>query len=147
MSFRERTAWITLATILICLGVYYGAITSGLVAYNTWNAFHLALVSLAALALLQVVLNLAASVLNPKDARTPRDERERMIHARSHIIGYYVLMLGLAGLLVSTHIPIHVREQDVLEVVVRTVNLGMLVMAAAAISVAVAQIVMYRRGY
>jgi hypothetical protein len=79
-------------------------------------------------------------MLNPRDARTPRDERERMIHARSHVIGYHVLIFGMALVLLSTHVPLHANFG------LNTVNFGVLVMVIAALSVAVAQIIMYRRG-
>jgi hypothetical protein len=143
MSFRERTAWITAITIVICFGTYYGAIYSGLVPSNTWSSFHLGLACILSLVVLQLILNLAASLMNPKDARTPRDERDRMIHARSHIVGYYVLMFGIASVLVTTHVPVHAGFGDL---IVNTVNLGVLVMVIAAFSVAVSQIIMYRRG-
>jgi hypothetical protein len=144
MSFRERTAWITAISIVVCFGVYYGAIFSGLVPTNTWQSFHLGLACIISLVVLQIVLNLVAGLLNPKDARTPRDERERLIHARSHVIGYYVLMFGIAAVLFSTHIPMH---EDFGALVVNTVNLGVLVMVIAALSVAVSQIIMFRRGF
>jgi hypothetical protein len=144
MSFRERTAWITLISIVVCFGVYYGAIFTGLVSSHSMSAFHIGLASIIGLVLLQVVLNLIATLLNPKEARTPRDERERLIHARSHTVGYYVLMFGMAGLLVSTHVPR--GDMDFIGVIVDTVNLGVLVMVIAALSVAVSQIIMFRRG-
>jgi hypothetical protein len=143
MSFRERTAWITAITIIVCFGIYYGAVFGGLVTPNTWESFHLGLACIISLVVLQLALNLIASLLNPKDARTPRDERDRMIHARSHVIGYYILMFGIAAVLFSTHIPIHGGFGDLM---VNTVNLGVLAMVIAALSVAVSQIIMYRRG-
>ena len=60
------------------------------------------------------------------------------------MIGYYVLMFGIAAVLFSTHIPMHA---DFGALVVNTVNLGVLVMVIAALSVAVSQIIMYRRGF
>ena len=148
MSFRERTAWITAITIVLCFGVYYGAVFTGLVPKDTWQSFHLALICVVSLVVLQAGLNLAAALLNPGEARTPRDERERMIHARSHTVGYYVLMFGMAGLLVSTHVPRGRMDSDVafVDIIIDTVNFGVLVMVVAAFAVAAAQIVMYRRG-
>jgi len=143
MSFRERTAWITLITIVVCFGVYYGAVFTGLVPTDRWRSFHLGLICIISLVVLQVGLNLIATLLNPKDARTPRDEREKMIQSRSHTVGYYVLMFGMAAVLFSTHV---IFEENVLDVIVNTVNLGVLVMVIAALSVAVAQIIMFRRG-
>jgi hypothetical protein len=143
MSFRERTAWITLISIVVCFGVYYGAVFTGLVPTNSWRSFHLGLVCIISLVVLQVGLNLIAALLNPRDARTPRDEREKMIQSRSHTVGYYVLMVGMAAVLVSTHIP---RKEFDFGVIADTVNFGVLAMVIAALSVAVAQIIMFRRG-
>ena len=143
MSFREKTAWITAITIVVCFGIYYGAIYGGLVRSNTWESFHLGLQCIIALLILQIALNVIAGLLNPRDARTPRDERDRTIHARSHVVGYYVLMFGVAAVLFSTHIPV---PGNVGDLIVNTVNLGVLAMVIAALSVAVSQIIMYRRG-
>lgn len=143
MSFREKTAWITAITIVVCFGIYYGAIFGGLVPSNTWESFHLGLACIISLLVLQIALNVFAGLLNPRDARTPRDERDRMIHARSHVVGYYVLMFGIALVLVTTHVPVHTSFGDL---IVNTVNFGVLVMVIAALSVAVSQIIMYRRG-
>lgn len=145
MSFRERTAWITVITVVICFGAYYGVTLSGLVPPRSMSAFHLGLLSIIGLVVLQVGLNVLAAILNPKEARTPRDERERMIHARSHVIGYYVMMIGTAVTLVITHLPM--EGDDFLDIIMRTVNIGVLAMVIAALSVAIAQIVMYRRGH
>jgi hypothetical protein len=143
MSFREKTAWITAISIVISFSLYYGAILAGLVASRSMGAFHIGLISIIGLVVLQIVLNLIAILLNPKEARTPRDERERMIHARSHTVGYYVLMFGMAVVLASTHVPRH--DVDFVGVIIDTVNIGLIVMIVAALSVAVTQIVMYRR--
>jgi hypothetical protein len=144
MSFREKTAWITAISIVLCFGVYYGAVFAGIVTPRGMASFHLGLACILALVIMQVGFNIVASMLNPKDARTPRDEREKMIQARSHTVGYYVLMFGIAAVLFSTHIPVHDGFGGL---VINTVNFGLFVMVAAALSVAVAQIIMFRRGY
>lgn len=144
MSFREKTAWITLISIGVFLAAYYGPTLSGLVPANSWAAFHLFAVCMAGLILLQLALNLIAASLNPKEARTPRDEREQAIHARSHVIGYYVLMIGMAVTLIATHVPL--QGDGHMDIIIRTVNLGVLFLLLAAASIAVAQIMLYRRG-
>jgi hypothetical protein len=144
MSFREKTAWITLVTILVCFGAYYGAILSGLVPQTSWQAFHLGLVAIVGLAGLQVFLTLVAMRVTPRDSRSANDERELMIHARSHVIGYYVLMIGMAATLVVTHL--RMPDDSPVDVIVRIANIGVAVMVLAALSVATAQIVMFRRG-
>jgi hypothetical protein len=145
MSFREKTAWITLVTILVCFGAYYGAIISGMLRQTSWQAFHFGIMAIVGLVLLQVALNLAALLATPRDSRSASDERELMIHARSHVIGYYVLMIGMAGTLIVTHLPM--RGESLVDLIVRIVNVGGAAMVCAALSVAIAQIVMLRRGY
>lgn len=144
MPFREKTAWITLITVLLCFGVYFGALAFGLVRPMSWQSFHLGLLAIVGLVVLQVVLNIVAMAVRRRDERGPRDERERMIHARSHVIGYYVLMIGMAATLIVTHV--HVKGEGYGDAMVRTVNTGVFAMALAALVVAVAQIVMFRRG-
>jgi hypothetical protein len=145
MSFREKTAWITLVTILVCFGAYYGAIISGMLRQTSWQAFHFGIMAIVGLVLLQVALKLAALLVTPRDSRSASDERELMIHARSHVIGYYVLMIGMAGTLIVTHLPM--RGESLVDLIVRIVNSGVAAMVCAALSVAIAQIVMLRRGY
>jgi hypothetical protein len=139
MSFREKLAWITLVTVLLCCGAYFGAIYSGLIVHYSPAAFHLALGALIALIALQAGLTTLAAVTTPKGGRGPRDEREQMIQARSHTIGYYTLMITTAALI----IPTHTRGTDMVDIV----NFALLGIAISAIVVALTQIVMFRRGY
>jgi hypothetical protein len=139
MSFREKSAWITLVSVLITFGSYYGALASGFVHPMSLESFHFGLSSIVALIVLQVVLHIIAALLNPADARTPRDEREKLIQARSHTFGYYVMMVGMVLVVLATHIP-------GLHDFMMTVYLGVGILVIASIVVAIAQIVMFRRG-
>jgi hypothetical protein len=138
MSFREKTAWITAISIVLCFGVYYGAVFTGIVTPRGMASFHLGLACILALVIMQVGFNIIASMLNPKDARTPRDEREKMIQARSHTFGYYTLMAAT----VSLFIPTHTRGVGMIDIV----NYAVLGVVISALVVAIAQIVMFRRG-
>jgi ABC-type Co2+ transport system permease subunit len=138
MSFREKSAWITLFSVLLTFGAYYGGLATGLIDPYSLHSFHFGLSSIVVLIVLQVALHIIAALMNPKDARTPRDEREKMIQARSHTFGYYVMMIGMLVVVVLTHVP----GTDFMS----TVYLGVLTMVIAALSVAIAQIVMFRRG-
>jgi uncharacterized membrane protein len=140
MSFREKSAWITLISVILTFGSYYGALGLGLFEPFSMSSFHLGMLSIIALVLLQVALTLIAHYSTPKDSRGPRDERERLIEARSHTVGYYVMMVGMVLVVGATHMP-------GLHSFMTTVYLGVGVMVIAAIAVAVSQIVMFRRGY
>jgi hypothetical protein len=137
MSFREISAWITLVTVLICFGVYFGGIASGSVSPRGLDTLHLLLVCVIALVALQCVLHWVAAALHPSDARAPKDERERLIQWRAQSLGYYVLMVGVLLLALPAHFG---------HPTVDLLNFALLDLVVAALAVAVAQIVMFRRG-
>jgi len=137
MSFREKSAWITLVTVLVCFGVYFGSILTGRVSPRGWGTIHLLLASLLALVLLQVVLHFLAAIQSPKDARAPVDEREKLIQWRAHTIGYYVLVVSVLGLFIPGHLG-----HDVVDLM----NFALFDVALATAVVAAAQIIMFRRG-
>jgi hypothetical protein len=137
MSFREKSAWITLLTVAVCFGAYFGSIFTGSVSPRGFGALHLLLLCVLALVVLQVVANLIAARTTPKDGRGPADEREKLIQSRSHTIGYYTLMVLVLGLAVPGHM---------VDDMVDLMNFALLDVVVAAMVVAVAQIVMFRRG-
>jgi hypothetical protein len=135
MSFREKSAWITLGTVLVCFGVYFGAIALGLVSPRGLETGRLLLVCVGGLVVLQCVLHaLAAATGDPK---APRDEREQRIQHRSHTVGYYVLMASVLALAIPGHMG---------HGAIDLMNFALLDLVVAALAVSVAQIVMFRRG-
>lgn len=139
MSFREKSAWITLVTVVLCFGVYYGTVFSGAVPERSMAMLHLALICVLTLIILQVGLTVLAAVTTPKDGRGPRDEREKMIQARSHTIGYHVLMICTGALI----IPTHTHGVSMVDIT----NYAFLGLVISTVVVALAQIIMFRRGY
>jgi hypothetical protein len=141
MSFREKSAWITLVSVLICFGVYFAEVFSRFAGDRHFGgglqSIHLLLMSVAALVALQVGLTLIAAWTTPKDGRGPADERERQIQWRSHTLGYYVLMVLALGLFA----PAAFGHRGV-----EMANFALLAVVIAALTVSVAQIVMFRRG-
>jgi len=135
MSFREKSAWITLITVLLCFGVYFGAVASGHV--RGVHSLYFLLICGVGLIVLQAVLTLIAAMMTPRDALAPRDEREALIQGRSHTLGYYVLMVLALGLFVPVHFP---------HTAIDMANFALLAVVIATLVVAVAQIVMFRRG-
>ena len=138
MSFREKSAWIALGSALVCFGAYFGLILSGLVPARGLATVHLLAICVAAFALLQAGLHLIAARTTPRDGLTPRDEREELIQARSHTLGYYVLV----GLVVLLALPGHFGHP-----VPDLLNFALFDVVIAGVTVAVAQIVMFRRGF
>jgi hypothetical protein len=139
MSFREKSAWITLLTVLVCFGAYFVELFSGLAGnrhFGGVGSLHLLLLSVLALAGLQIALTMIAALTTPKDGRAPADEREQMIQWRAQSLGYHVLMLLAVGLFV----PALFGHRGV-----EMANFALLAVVLAALTVAVAQIIMFRR--
>lgn len=141
MSFREKSAWITLVSVLACFGVYFWELVASHAGGHRLGAIrslHLLLLAVAALVVLQLAMTAIAAATTPKDGRAPADERERLIQWRSHSLGYHVLMV-LALLL---FVPIHFGHSAL-----DMANFALLAVVISALTVAVAQIVMFRRGF
>jgi uncharacterized membrane protein len=134
MSFREKSAWITLISVLFC----FGALTIGWMGRSNTPTLHYALLSVIALVVLQVVLHVLAALSNLREARAPRDEREQTFANRARSIGYYVFMIWMIGIIVAAHDPDLHRFDFVF------IALFGIVVAAAV--VALAQIIQFRRG-
>lgn len=93
MSFREKTSWIAMVSILGIYGLFFSwAIRSG----PHFGRVDLGLLAatVVALAIVQVALTAAAAMFAPRDAQAPRDERDRLIAVRATRVAY-------AGLLTS----------------------------------------------
>lgn len=137
MSFREKSAWITLVTVLLCFGAYFGAIIAGLVETHGFGAMHLLLGCVAVLIVLQFTLKALAAATTPKDGLAVGDEREALIQARAHSLGYYVL----TALVVTLFIPVHLGHSAI-----DIANFALLAVVLTTLAVAGAQIIMFRRG-
>ena len=140
MSFREKSAWITLVSVLVCFGAYFAELFNGFAGtrrFGGLGSLHLLLLSVLALVVLQVGLTIVATLTTPKDGRGPADERERLIQWRSHSLGYYVLMVLAVGLFAPGLFGHRGMEMA---------NFALLAVVIATLVVAVAQIVMFRRG-
>jgi cytochrome bd-type quinol oxidase subunit 2 len=137
MSFREKSAWITLVTVLACFGIYFGSIVTGHVSGRDLDTLHLLLMCVIVLVVLQCALTVIAAMTTPRDGRAPKDEREQLIQWRSHTLGYYVLVVLVLGLFIPGHLGHTVLDM---------MNFALLDVVIAALVVAAAQIVMFRRG-
>lgn len=137
MSFRETSAWITLVSVLLCFGVYFGSLATGQVRAPSFATIHLLLACVVALVVLQLVLHAVAARLSAKADRALADERESLIQTRARAIGYYVLMAGVLALAIPGHMAI--SRIDLL-------NFALLDVVVASLIVSAAQIVMFRRG-
>ncbi len=138
MSFREKSAWITLVSVLLCFGAYFGIVFTHWRTVDPRSNGWLFLECVGAFVVLQIGLTLVAVWTTPKDGRSPRDERERLIQARSHTIGYYVLVVLVLMLGIPLHLG-HPAHELMLFALLDVVITGLVV--------SLAQIVMFRRGF
>jgi hypothetical protein len=141
MSFREKSAWITLVSVLLCFGAYFTELFGGLAShahhFGGLGSVHLLLLAVLALVVLQVGLTMVAAWTTPKAGRGLADERERLIQLRSQSLGYHVLLVLAVGLFA----PAMFGHRGI-----EMANFALLAVVIAALTVAVAQIVMFRRG-
>ena len=137
MPFREKSAWITLISMLASFGAYYGLIVARVVSPHGRDTLHLLFVCVGALVALQIILHVLAATLSPREANTAADERERHIRARALGVGYYVLVCWV--LLLAAPVMFGHPVADIL-------NFALLGVVLAELTVAGSQIVLFRRG-
>jgi len=95
MSFREKTAWISLISMSAIYAIYFwSAIHSG----PHFGTLHLGglLETVIALVIVQVALTIVVSIFSPKEAKAPRDEREKLIDLKATRTAYAGLATGIA---------------------------------------------------
>jgi len=131
MSFREKCAWISFVLLLLVL---VGVAAGGHVGVA---GFHYFLSLLIGFALLQVALRLIIKWQAPKDARTPKDEREELIDLKAARIGFYSLVAGVLLAMLAVHV--HGNPWSGLHTMVLAVLLAWAIKLGA-------EIVYYRRG-
>ncbi len=92
MSFREKSAWISLLSMSGIYAVYFWSVAHP---GPRGGGFHFGgmLWTVIALAVVQTVLTVAVAIYAPKEAQAPRDEREKLIELRATRFAY----LALAG--------------------------------------------------
>jgi hypothetical protein len=106
MSFREKSAWISFLCLLVVGGFWFADLIRVKfygVRHGNPLVYFLGLVT--ALVVGEIVLHLAIAVRSPHEARTPKDERERLIDLKATRIAFYVMIAG-AWLSIAT---IHLR--------------------------------------
>jgi hypothetical protein len=95
MSFREKSAWISVVSMSGIYGFYFWSVIK---AGPKAGGFHFGglLETIIALAVLQIVLTIAVAIFSPKEARAPRDERDKLIELRAMRVAYAGLATGIA---------------------------------------------------
>ncbi len=84
MSFREKSAWISLLSILgVFIPFFWNSYRQFSGQVDGPAAVSTAVWLLVAFVVLEIVLHAAIALQAPNDARSPRDERERLIEMRA----------------------------------------------------------------
>lgn len=96
MSFREKSAWITLVSTFAIFAGYFVLVGSPVLKGGSdLTVFIGPLVGAVTLLIgLQILLAAATAVMDPKASRERPDERERMIGSQAGLAGFYTLQAG-----------------------------------------------------
>ena len=140
MSFREKTAWITLITLIVTslLFILHPPLQLTLAPEPNVFSLHVLLLSIATFVVIEIVAIVVVRVRSPRDAKAPLDERERLIVLKARSLAWYVLAVSSLG---SVFVTIHLGANEF--------GLAYCVLASVVLSLMVnyaARIVYYRRG-
>ena len=112
MSFREKSAWISLLSMSGIYGIYFWSVMhSG--SQGGGFRFGGLLGTIIALVVVQVVLTVAVAVFKPSEAKAPRDERDKLIELRAMRVAYAGLADGHSACLLfrSVHSTTGVQHE------------------------------------
>uniref|UniRef100_UPI0035CBFDCB hypothetical protein n=1 Tax=uncultured Sphingomonas sp. TaxID=158754 RepID=UPI0035CBFDCB len=104
MPFREKIAWISVATTIVIWGGFFGfmAVTRGQYAGPVYLVGFVGAVIVQAI--LVTVASIVTALLAPRDASAGSDERDRTIARRSYAIAYPVLLTLVVCVVASLHL-------------------------------------------
>jgi len=94
MPFREKSTWISLLSISLIYAVYFWSVVHA----GPHAGFHFGslLATVIALIVVQIVLHVVIAIAAPKEAKAPRDEREKLIELKATRIAYSGLATSIA---------------------------------------------------
>ena len=136
MSFREKSAWISMLSMSGIYGFYFWSVIH---AGPQAGSFHFGglLATVIALVVVQVVLTVAVAIFTPREAKAPRDERDKLIELRAMRVAY-------AGLATSVALACFFGAFD--PPIVFNTNSLLFILVTAEIMRSACQIIQYRRG-
>jgi hypothetical protein len=136
MSFREKSAWISMLSLLAIYGFYFWSVIH---AGPQPGGFHFGglLETIIALVIVQTVLTIGVAIFKPADAKAPRDERDKLIELRAMRVAY-------SGLATSVALACFFGAFD--PPIVFNTNSLLFILVTAEILRSACQIVQYRRG-
>ncbi len=96
MSFREKSAWISVLSMACIYGYYFWSVIHAGHQASGANLFAGLLGTIIALVVVQVVLMIAVAIFAPNEAKAPRDERDKLIELKAMRFAYAGLATGIA---------------------------------------------------
>jgi uncharacterized BrkB/YihY/UPF0761 family membrane protein len=140
MAFREKMAWLTLGTMLVAYGVYFGIVgpAAGFGERRMLDIIWSFGLVAAAHAVAVIVGAVAIALTGVKQAEARADERDRAIARRGATFGYYVLILGM--ILVGVVMPFSEPPWKI-------VNTALLAIVLAEVVHHAVVLLSYRRGW
>jgi hypothetical protein len=135
MSFREKSAWISMLSMLAIYGFYFWSVIH---AGPQPGGFHFGglLETIIALVIVQTVLTVAVAIFKPAEAKAPRDERDKLIELRAMRVAY-------SGLATSVALACFFGAFD--PPIVFNTNALLFILVTAEILRSACQIIQYRR--
>ena len=104
MSFREKGAWVTcLALVGVFTPFFWNSWQQYTGARDRATAISTAFGLLVLFVVVEIVAHAALAMLSPQEARTPKDERERLIEMRATFIAFQVLVVGALLAVATIH--------------------------------------------
>jgi hypothetical protein len=141
MSFREKSAWITLITLVLMSVLWSMHLPWGrpitLAPESNPSVFHALVLATISFIVIVIVAHVVVAIRAPREASAPADERERLIGLKATRVGAYVY----AALSLSSVFLIHLGANQI-----GVAYFVLISFVAAEIVACVARIVYHRRG-
>ena len=137
MSFREKSTWISFLLLLaISVPFFYQFVRIERGLTSSRASFHLFLLLVIVFVVGEIVLHGLIVMQSPRDARAPKDERERLIDLKAMRVAFFVLMTSAILVIVLVHFP--VDRFEIIQALLLSVVVAELTMLGA-------RLVFYRR--
>lgn len=109
MSFREKLIWLQLLALVGFGATYFGPVFGSYLGVAAvpggqfmWLIYCI-LALIIGMPLATVIMTVIVTLANPREARSPKDERDRLIALLGTRTGFYVLVIGIIGAMLTMH--------------------------------------------
>jgi hypothetical protein len=106
MSFREKRAWVTLITLIGVVTLFWLHVPPSqmLAPPPSMWVLHVLMLMIATFIAVELVTYVVMRIRSPREATTPKDEREQLIALKSTAVAFYVFaVLSLGAIFVTLH--------------------------------------------